>query len=68
MSGDRSGLQRKRHYRLTRDGVLFGLGFLTFVHEVVWTSGDRVAIIGAALLMMGLPSALAVDNWRQGKK
>lgn len=45
-----------------RDGVLFAGGLAILFHETIMVTNPNVAIIGAAITMLGLPSSLLGDR------
>lgn len=47
--------------RLTRDSVLFAVGLVSFVYEVLH-GGGRPAVLAACVTLMGLPVGLRVDE------
>lgn len=62
---------RARHHwpRLTRDGLLLGLGTAGFINEVFIrgeTLPERFYILATCVALMGLPPILRLDERRQG--
>lgn len=65
--------ERKSFFRkITRDIVMFGLGAIGFLHELLLAAHERPYLIAASLGLMGAPFALRFDQLRRengnGKK
>lgn len=50
-----------------RDFVTFALGALTFAHQVVVAASPQPLLVGASLVLMGVPGALRIDRNRDGE-
>lgn len=63
-------VRRRIHWpRVTRDGVIFGLGVVGFLHELIVRSADlpeRFYILATSVALMGLPPILRLDERRKG--
>jgi hypothetical protein len=55
---------RPRHARITRDGVLFALGVTIVLHETFGSGPPSEALIGVAVLLLGLPAVIRADERR----
>lgn len=55
-------------HKITRDLLMFTLGAVGFVHELLISHAERPYLIGACLALMGLPLALRADEKRNGSK
>lgn len=53
--------------RSVHDGLTFLLGAGAFIHQVVVALNPQPVIVGAALVLMGVPGALRIDRNREGK-
>ena len=63
----RSWSQRHREdVKLARDTVLVSAGVWMLVHETLASSAGRPLVIGAGLLLVGLPPALRLDDFLRG--
>lgn len=58
-------MTKRRTRRVTRDGILSGLGALILVHETVLTTADRQWLILAGLALLGFPVFLHKDEKRR---
>lgn len=50
---------------LTRDLVMFIIGAVGFLHELLISNAERPYLITATLALMGLPIALRADERRK---
>lgn len=58
--------QTQKKKKLGRDTLFLVLGVLTFLHELVIYKGEeRYGFILAALMLMGVPAANALDSLRK---
>ena len=48
----------RRHWRITRDAVLFTVGLLGVAHETLVYQGERPSLLILFAAMMGLPLVL----------
>ena len=53
--------------KVGRDGGLFLIGAIGFLHEVWLTSADRYSVIAGSLALLGLPFYLRADERREAK-
>lgn len=58
--------QTRKKKQLGRDTLFLVLGILTFLHElVIYKGNERYGFILAALMLMGVPAANALDSLRK---
>ena len=60
-----SPLRRRRHYRITRDGVLFASGLLGVTHETFFSASERPFLLTVFGAMMGMPLFIRMDEKRR---
>lgn len=53
---------RRRGLKLSRDGVLFGVGILGIIYETLVVGGDRPTLLVLFGAMVGLPAFLRTDE------
>lgn len=53
--------------RALRDTLMFLLGAVGFLHELIIADAERPYLLTAALALMGLPLVLRADEARNGK-
>lgn len=60
--GDVTDAPPARRRRTALDYARFTLGAGAFIHEVAFTTGERVSVLAAALLLMGYPLFRILDD------
>ncbi len=58
--------RQRQHLRFTRDGILFILGAGGFLHELLFTNGERPTLLIACFALMGVPIFLRNDEHKRG--
>lgn len=57
--------RRRRAPNITRDGLLWLLGFLALGKEMVADARPDPTVIGAAMILLGVPIAQRIDQGRK---
>jgi hypothetical protein len=53
--------------RLTRDAIIFYTGWAGILYETLIADSDRNSLLILFAAMIGLPTALRLDEWRKDK-
>lgn len=53
--------------RIARDFAIVVVGIFILVHETLKTMSPDPILIGAGLVLLGVPPALRADEWLRGK-
>ena len=64
MTGQAPNGETSRLWKLARDVLLAGVGIFMLVHETLASSPNEL-ILGAALVLLGLPATLRFDESRR---
>jgi hypothetical protein len=59
--------KRRWRWRLTRDALIFYTGWLGILHQTLIANTDRNSLLILFGAMIGLPTALRLDEWRKDK-
>ncbi len=54
--------RRRRHWHIGRDVLLFTIGVIGILHEVVFTSLDRPGVLALMAVLVGVPTYLWFDG------
>lgn len=67
---DKAAEQRKTEsrFKALRDLAIFTAGLAGFIHEVFYTAADRPFLLILTASMMGLPTAIRLDEFRRTGK
>lgn len=59
--------KRRWKIRLTRDALIFYTGWAGILHQTLIANSDRSSLLILFGAMIGLPTALRLDEWRKDK-
>jgi hypothetical protein len=54
-------------FKLTRDAIIFYTGWMGILYETLIADSDRNSLLILFAAMIGLPTALRLDEWRKDK-
>jgi fatty acid desaturase len=59
---------RRRHFRVSRDTILFTTGLVLLIYAVLVPSDSRTALVPVLVLMMGLPTLIRSDEAKHASR
>jgi hypothetical protein len=64
---DQQSHQKRWKLKLTRDAIIFYTGWVGILYETLIADSDRNSLLILFGAMIGLPTALRLDEWRKDK-